>query len=268
MRILAGTTHTRYLHSVTIYTLLQYILCCGIPRYIHFATVVYTLPRYIYTLLQTRPRYHTGHTNPATNTPSLSRPPPSQGLQASASRLDGPHRHSQCPPLRRFLHRYRAVHPPRPPHPPRCRLHVCLYPPPLSLVPLLTPFARESAATLEAESGYSMESPQVSQFRRYVLSGLWSKAEALLACLFPDNDDGLCVCLSPPSPPSGSTHHSQDARFLISQQKYLELLEARKTTAALHVLRNELAPINTETQQLHTLSRSFSFLLQGASCPC
>jgi len=141
-------------------------------------------------------------------------------------------------------------------------------PPPLSLVPLLTPFARESAATLEAESGYSMESPQVSQFRRYVLSGLWSKAEALLACLFPDNDDGLCVCLSPPSPPSGSTHHSQDARFLISQQKYLELLEARKTTAALHVLRNELAPINTETQQLHTLSRSFSFLPQGASCPC
>ncbi|KAL9715363.1 hypothetical protein Ac2012v2_002027 [Leucoagaricus gongylophorus] len=99
----------------------------------------------------------------------------------------------------------------------------------------------ESAATLEAESGYSMESPQVSQFRRYVLSGLWSKAEALLACLFPDNDDGLC-----------------DARFLISQQKYLELLEARKTTAALHVLRNELAPINTETQQLHTLS---SFLM-------
>lgn len=47
----------------------------------------------------------------------------------------------------------------------------------------------------------------------------------------------------------------QDARFLISQQKYLELLEAKKTTAALQVLRNELAPMNTETEQLHTLSR-------------
>lgn len=74
-------------------------------------------------------------------------------------------------------------------------------------------------------------------------------------------------------PPSSFSVHtllltlSQDARFLISQQKYLELLEARKTTAALHVLRNELAPINTETEHLHTLSRSF----QPFSClafPC
>ncbi|KAF5358519.1 hypothetical protein D9756_001366 [Leucocoprinus leucothites] len=99
----------------------------------------------------------------------------------------------------------------------------------------------ESAATLEAESGYDMESLQVSQFRRYILDGMWSKAEAILSRLFPDDDEGL-----------------YDARFLISQQKYLELLEAKKTTAALQVLRNELAPMNTETEQLHTLS---SFLM-------
>lgn len=42
---------------------------------------------------------------------------------------------------------------------------------------------------------------------------------------------------------------------MISQQKYLELLETKKTTAALQVLRNELAPMNTEAEQLHTLSR-------------
>ncbi|KXN92272.1 WD repeat-containing protein 26 [Leucoagaricus sp. SymC.cos] len=99
----------------------------------------------------------------------------------------------------------------------------------------------ESAATLEAESGYSMESPDVSQFRRYILDGLWAKAEAALSRLIHTDDENL-----------------YDARFLISQQKYLELLEAKKTTAALQVLRNELAPMNTETEQLHTLS---SFLM-------
>lgn len=51
----------------------------------------------------------------------------------------------------------------------------------------------QSAATLEAESGYAMESPQVSQFRRYILTGLWAKADSLLPSLFPDNNDHLCV---------------------------------------------------------------------------
>lgn len=42
---------------------------------------------------------------------------------------------------------------------------------------------------------------------------------------------------------------------MISQQKYLELLEAKKTTLALHVLRHELAPLNVDSEPLHTLSR-------------
>jgi hypothetical protein len=49
----------------------------------------------------------------------------------------------------------------------------------------------------------------------------------------------------------------QDAKFLISQQKYLELLEAMKTTSALQVLRNELAPLSVDSDQLHTLSRLY-----------
>jgi hypothetical protein len=53
----------------------------------------------------------------------------------------------------------------------------------------------------------------------------------------------------------------QEARFLISQQKYLELLEARKTTAALQVLRNELAPLNVDPDQLHSLSRYILFVV-------
>jgi WD repeat-containing protein 26 len=53
----------------------------------------------------------------------------------------------------------------------------------------------ESAATLEAESGYSMEAPEVSDFRQYVLDGLWGKAEAALMRLAV-SDEGLLVNLS------------------------------------------------------------------------
>ena len=47
----------------------------------------------------------------------------------------------------------------------------------------------------------------------------------------------------------------QEAKFLISQQKYLEYLESGKTAIALHVLRNELAPLHTDPEMLHPLSR-------------
>ncbi|KAG2020064.1 WD repeat-containing protein [Coprinopsis cinerea AmutBmut pab1-1] len=95
----------------------------------------------------------------------------------------------------------------------------------------------ESAATLEAESGYELEAPKVTQFRQYILDGMWLKAEEALDHLNVVDEDDLL-----------------DAKFLIKQQKYLELLEAKKTTAALHVLRNELAPLNVDSDHLHTLS--------------
>ncbi|KZT71398.1 WD40 repeat-like protein [Daedalea quercina L-15889] len=95
----------------------------------------------------------------------------------------------------------------------------------------------ESAATLEAESGYTMESPEVAEFRRCILDADWARAEAALMRLGFADDDRLW-----------------EAKFLISQQKYLELLEASKITAALHVLRNELAPMNVDPDQLHALS--------------
>jgi WD repeat-containing protein 26 len=58
----------------------------------------------------------------------------------------------------------------------------------------------ESAATLEAESGYAMESPEVSQFRQLILDGLWSKAEAALVRLGVDEEEGLWVGSFPPHP--------------------------------------------------------------------
>ncbi|KAJ7172204.1 WD40 repeat-like protein [Mycena filopes] len=95
----------------------------------------------------------------------------------------------------------------------------------------------ESAATLEAESGYAMETSEVADFRRFILEARWSKAESALHRLGVRDREALW-----------------DARFLISQQKYLELLEAQQTTEALHVLRNELAPLDVDSEQLHVLS--------------
>ena len=54
-------------------------------------------------------------------------------------------------------------------------------------------------------------------------------------------------------------HGLQEAKFLISQQKYLECLESGKTSMALHVLRNELAPLHTDPELLHPLSRFVIF---------
>ncbi|EJF66274.1 WD40 repeat-like protein [Dichomitus squalens LYAD-421 SS1] len=95
----------------------------------------------------------------------------------------------------------------------------------------------ESATTLEAESGYIMETPEVAEFRRCILTASWDSAEAALMRLGVTEGEGLW-----------------EAKFLIAKQKYLESLEAGKTTAALHVLRNELAPLNPELDHLHALS--------------
>lgn len=47
----------------------------------------------------------------------------------------------------------------------------------------------------------------------------------------------------------------QTIRFELRQQKFLEALEAKETKKALTVLRNELAPLNHDSDRLHFLSR-------------
>lgn len=54
-------------------------------------------------------------------------------------------------------------------------------------------FTRSSAATLEAESGYTMESPEVAEFRHYVMGALWEQAEAALIRLGVTDEDNLMV---------------------------------------------------------------------------
>jgi len=48
-----------------------------------------------------------------------------------------------------------------------------------------------------------MESPEVSQFRQYILDGMWSKAEAALMRLGVQEDEGLWVCDFSAPPPLG-----------------------------------------------------------------
>ncbi|KAG8691157.1 hypothetical protein FRC11_006268 [Ceratobasidium sp. 423] len=95
----------------------------------------------------------------------------------------------------------------------------------------------EAAATLERESGYRLESDDVTQLRHAVTTGLWDDAPLFLRRLGVAGDN------------------ERTARFLISQQKYLEQLEALQPTAALQTLRGELAVYCTEPERLHYLSR-------------
>lgn len=94
-----------------------------------------------------------------------------------------------------------------------------------------------TAATLEEESGFSFETARVAAFRSSVMDGDWSTAERGLSVLGVRDEDGL-----------------RAARFLISQQKYLECLEAGRSADALFILRQEIAPMDLEPARLHNLS--------------
>jgi hypothetical protein len=54
-------------------------------------------------------------------------------------------------------------------------------------------FRSESAATLEAESGYSLEASEVTEFRQYILNADWANAEFLLSHLTTTDDEAIWV---------------------------------------------------------------------------
>lgn len=55
---------------------------------------------------------------------------------------------------------------------------------------------RQSAATLEAESGYTMEASEVALFRRYIMEASWNDAEDTLMRLGVTDTAGLWVSIS------------------------------------------------------------------------
>ncbi|KAI8988700.1 WD40-repeat-containing domain protein [Pilobolus umbonatus] len=97
----------------------------------------------------------------------------------------------------------------------------------------------EAAQSLQYESGVSLESDMILSFRKSILEGDWPTAETLLSTLpFLTNEDEVHL----------------KVKFLIRQQKFLELLEDNETMNALHVLRTEITPLNQNTERLHQLS--------------
>lgn len=103
-----------------------------------------------------------------------------------------------------------------------------------------------------------MESPEVAEFRHHVMEASWEQAEAALVRLGVTDEDNLMVRFIFSDLFRYESIHlldQQESRFLISQQKYLELLENRNTTAALMVLRNELVSRHIDPEHLHSLSR-------------
>ncbi|KAI7251177.1 hypothetical protein KC335_g16588, partial [Hortaea werneckii] len=132
-----------------------------------------------------------------------------------------------------------------------------------------------AARQLSAESGFELEIPSVAAFRNAVQQGEWEEAEALL--LGSDTEyEGGGVSLgnghsSPSRRKSRQSFGSQNGymrhglplaegadtttlKFLLREQKYLELLERRDANSALSVLRNELTPLKRDIGRLHALS--------------
>eukprot|EP01062_Namystynia_karyoxenos_P077283 TRINITY_DN7744_c0_g1_i1.p1 TRINITY_DN7744_c0_g1~~TRINITY_DN7744_c0_g1_i1.p1 ORF type:complete len:588 (+),score=213.70 TRINITY_DN7744_c0_g1_i1:215-1978(+) len=95
----------------------------------------------------------------------------------------------------------------------------------------------ESAAALEQESGVLLQSAAIGAFKDGILSGEWAKVQELLPRL----------ALGDPEAERRVTYH-------ISRQKFLELLEAGETRAALAVLRTEVAPASDDPAALHSLT--------------
>lgn len=139
----------------------------------------------------------------------------------------------------------------------------------------------QAARQLSAESGYELEIPSVAAFRSALQHGEWEEAEALLFGQ-EETDGGVMLgnghSISPSWRKGRLSFGSQNGfarrglplaegadttslKFLLRQQKYLELLENRDLNTALNVLRNELTPLKRDIGRLHALSRCVKSIL-------
>jgi hypothetical protein len=119
-----------------------------------------------------------------------------------------------------------------------------------------------SAKALIRESGFELDGPNVAAFRSAVLDGRWDEAEELL---FGDDDSHLprTARLVDQTRRNSWGHrgltliegaNKREMTFWIRQQKYLEHLERRDLQQALHVLRQELTPLQQDQDRLHQLA--------------
>ncbi|XP_065059692.1 WD repeat-containing protein 26-like [Rhopilema esculentum] len=98
---------------------------------------------------------------------------------------------------------------------------------------------QKTVSALMRETGCKLENPAASTFRENILNGDWDKVEFVLKELQPVLDD--------------SNSYNQ-MKCLILEQKYLELLEDGRVIEALHCLRVEITPLQSNQAKLHELS--------------
>lgn len=95
----------------------------------------------------------------------------------------------------------------------------------------------KSARLLEQEAGVEAMSREMRTLRDCILNGRWDDLEAVL--------DSLSVFKSEAD--------ARAARFVLYEQKFLELLEARRTAEALHCLRNHLTHLSPDPKLFNRL---------------
>ncbi|CAO3625159.1 unnamed protein product [Cunninghamella blakesleeana] len=94
------------------------------------------------------------------------------------------------------------------------------------------------AEQLQKDAGIELEPKTVLEFRQAIINGDFRLAEELVLTL----------------PLIEKDVSKNKILFLIRQQQFLELLEAKDTMKALKVLRQELTPVSQNVDQLHRLS--------------
>ncbi|XP_067943708.1 WD repeat-containing protein 26-like [Watersipora subatra] len=98
----------------------------------------------------------------------------------------------------------------------------------------------QTAKILIEESGLPLEHPVAARFRIHVLAGRWRKVD--------DDLNDLRKLFA------NEEHTITEMKFLILQQKYLELLEDGKVLEAVQCLRHEITPLSYNRHRVHQLS--------------
>ncbi|KAF7232291.1 WD repeat-containing protein 26 [Paragonimus skrjabini miyazakii] len=94
-------------------------------------------------------------------------------------------------------------------------------------------------AQLSRESGVSLEHDDATELRHATLEGRWSDAHAAVDRL---------------APLIGDPESVDEVRFLLLEQRFLEHLEANEVMPAVTLLRNQITPMQRNTERVHTLA--------------
>lgn len=94
-----------------------------------------------------------------------------------------------------------------------------------------------TGVSLEEESGIPLHSAAVNLLMQHVLDGRWDESASVLQSIGLEDETAI-----------------KSAKFLILEQKFLELLADGKTMDALKTLRTEISPLRIKTSRLHELS--------------